>query len=64
MIVSDPKVRLSCPAYDRDMLVPGQMIEGPACIVEYASTTILFECDRLEVLPTGELMIEIAGATS
>ena len=64
MIVSDPKVRLSCPAYDRDMLVPGQTIEGPACIVEYASTTILFERDRLEVLPTGELMIEIAGAAS
>ena len=64
MIVSDPARRLPCPAYERDMLVPGQIIEGPACIVEYASTTILFERDRLEVLPTGELMIQIAGALS
>ena len=31
-----------------------------AAIVEYASTTILFEGDRLEVLPSGELMIHIA----
>ncbi len=64
IIVSDPASRLPCPAHERDMLVPGQIIEGPACIVEYASTTILFEGDRLTVLPTGELMIEISGAAS
>jgi N-methylhydantoinase A len=62
MIASDPAQRVACPAYDRDLLIPGQIINGPACIVEYASTTILFEGDRMEVLDTGELMIHIAEA--
>ena len=62
MVASDPGRPVQSPAYNRDLLVPGQIISGPACVVEYASTTILFEGDRLEVLGTGELMIHIAEA--
>jgi N-methylhydantoinase A len=48
--------------YDRALLLAGNRIEGPALIEEYASTTVLWPGDRLEVDPYGNLHISVAGA--
>jgi N-methylhydantoinase A len=50
---------LDCPVYRRESLTPGERIEGPAVIQEYASTTLLFPQDRAEVTPTRELLIHV-----
>ncbi|MEN3279049.1 MAG: N-methylhydantoinase [Solirubrobacteraceae bacterium] len=46
----------------RDTLAPGSVLEGPALIEEYGSTTVLFAGDRCAVAPTLELLIEVGGA--
>src|SRR5262245_3174046 len=43
---------VDCPIYQRDALARGAAIAGPAIVQEYASTTLLFPNDRLEVAPT------------
>ena len=48
--------------YDRARLLAGNRIDGPALIEEYASTTVLWPGDRLEVDPYGSLHISVAGA--
>ena len=48
------------PVYTRTDLAAGQRITGPALIEEYASTTVLFSGDRLEVSEYGDLVITIA----
>jgi N-methylhydantoinase A len=48
--------------YDRALLLAGNRIDGPALIEEYASTTVLWPGDRLEVDPYGNLHISVAGA--
>jgi N-methylhydantoinase A len=50
---------IDCPVYWRESLPPGQIIEGPGVIQEYASTTLLFPEDRAEVTQTGELLIHV-----
>jgi N-methylhydantoinase A len=50
---------IDCPVYRRESLSPGERIEGPAVIQEYASTTLLFPQDRAEVTRTGELLIQV-----
>jgi len=50
---------IACAIYDRESLHAGQEIAGPAVITEYASTTLLFEGDRLSVGGSGELLIRI-----
>jgi N-methylhydantoinase A len=50
---------VECAVHDRTRLNAGQIVEGPAVIEEYASTTVLFEGDRLVVADTGELMITV-----
>lgn len=62
MILKDAASPQLCAVHDRAELPPGRIVLGPAAVTEYASTTILFENDRLEVLPTGELMIQIGEA--
>jgi N-methylhydantoinase A len=52
---------LSCPVYQRDALACGAAIAGPAIVQEYASTTLLFPNDRLEVASTGELVIHLGA---
>jgi N-methylhydantoinase A len=47
------------PVYDRVTLRAGKRIEGPALIEEYASTTVLFPGDLLEVSRYGDLIITI-----
>ena len=49
----------SCVVYLRDRLGPGDVIEGPAVVEEYASTTVLFPGDTLTVATTGELVIDV-----
>jgi N-methylhydantoinase A len=50
---------IECPVYRRESLAPGERIAGPAIIQEYASTTVLFDGDRAEVMPSGELLIGV-----
>jgi len=49
------------PVYRRESLAPGEQIDGPAIIQEYASTTALFPQDRVEVTVSGELLIHVGG---
>jgi N-methylhydantoinase A len=48
------------PIYNRSELVAGQRIKGPALVEEYASTTVIFHGDSLEVSQFGDLVIRIA----
>jgi N-methylhydantoinase A len=54
---------VDCPVYWRDTLAGGTELTGPAVVQEYASTTLVFPGDRLEVAATGELRIQIGRAT-
>lgn len=47
------------PVYDRAFLAPGMCIQGPTLIEEYASTTVVFPGDTVEVSPYGDLVITI-----
>jgi len=47
--------------YQREDLLAGNRIAGPALVEEYASTTIIFEGDHLEVDAFGNLVIEVAN---
>lgn len=53
---------VDCPVYDREKLKPGDKIDGPALISEYASTTVMFPGDKLAVADTGELIISVGQA--
>ena len=46
--------------YARNDLFPGQRIAGPALVEEYASTTVVFPGDQLEVSKFGDLIVTIA----
>ena len=59
IVLDDPARPVSCPIYDRDKLGQGVIVQGPAAVVEYASTTVLFEGDALTVAPSGELVIHL-----
>ena len=50
---------VDCPVYRRESLSPGERIDGPAIIQEYASTTVLFPQDRAETAAGGELMVHV-----
>jgi N-methylhydantoinase A len=50
---------VDCPIYRRDALECGAAIAGPAIVQEYASTTLVFPNDRLQVTSTGELVIHL-----
>ncbi len=49
------------PTYDRDALLAGNRIAGPALIDEYASTTVVLPGDAMTVDGFGNLVIEVAG---
>ncbi len=55
---------MDTPVYRRDALAPGTKLEGAAIIEETASTTVLLPQDRLQVVPTGEMVIQIANEES
>ena len=48
--------------YDRALLSPGNRIDGPALIEEYASTTVVWPQDKVEVDAFGNLHIDIGRA--
>jgi N-methylhydantoinase A len=45
--------------YQRERLLAGNVIAGPALVEEYASTTVVLRGDRLEVDRFGHLVIEV-----
>jgi N-methylhydantoinase A len=51
---------VSCGVYERATLAAGAVIQGPALIQEYGSTTVVFPGDRCEVAASGELVIHLA----
>jgi N-methylhydantoinase A len=50
-----------CAVYQRESLAPGDRIEGPAVIHEYASTTLLFPGDVARVAESAELIVHLGG---
>ena len=46
--------------YNRDLLKPGFLVEEPAIIEEYASTTVIHPGDSAQAAPSGELIISVA----
>jgi N-methylhydantoinase A len=50
---------VECPVYRRAGLGAGATIAGPAIIQEHGTTTVLFESDRCNVAPSGELIISV-----
>jgi N-methylhydantoinase A len=52
------------PIYDRAMLPPGFMLDGPAVVEEFGSTTVVFPDQTLEVDPYGILIIRASNQTS
>ena len=49
------------PTYDRDALLAGNRIVGPALVEEYASTTVVEPDDELVVDDLGNLVISVMG---
>lgn len=54
--------RIVTPIYRRNALDPGSVMPGPALVVEPHATTVVGPRDRLQVLPGGDLVIEVADA--
>jgi len=52
---------VQCAIYQREALAPGTHLQGPCIIQEYASTTLLFSGDEVEVAATGELIVQVGG---
>lgn len=50
---------LTCGVYDRAILRPGEVLEGPAIVEEYASTTVLFPGDRATISESGAIIIDV-----
>jgi N-methylhydantoinase A len=62
VIFDDSLEGIECPIYDRERLGPGAQVNGPAVIQEYASTTVLFPGDAMQVAPSGEMIVTIGAA--
>lgn len=58
----DPTAPVDCPVFMRDKLGAGAVIDGPALIQEYASTTVMFNGDSCVVADTGELIITVGSS--
>lgn len=54
-------VRHDCPVYERQKLLAGNRIQGPAIIEEPAHVTVVFPGDTLRVDTFGNLIIQIGG---
>lgn len=46
--------------WSRDGLLAGNVLHGPAAIEEVSATTILYPGDRAEILPSGNIIVEVA----
>ena len=62
VIFDDSLEGIECPIYDRERLGPGARVSGPAVVQEYASTTVLFPGDEMQVSPSGEMIVMIGAA--
>ena len=49
---------VECPIYARERLLAGNIVNGPAIVQEYASTTVLYQDDVMTVNEQGHLMID------
>ena len=61
-VVFDDNTPVETAVYARDDLRRGQKIAGPALVVEYGTTTVIFPGDSLLVADTGELIISVGRA--
>ncbi len=61
VIFDDSLEGIDCPIYDRERLGPGARVSGPAVVQEYASTTVLFPGDEMQVSPSGEMIVTIGA---
>jgi N-methylhydantoinase A len=61
MVVMGAGPSVDCSIYERAALVAGTILDGPALIQEYGSTTVVFPQDRCDVARTGELVISVAS---
>ena len=61
VIFDDSLEGVDCPIYDRERLGPGARVSGPAVVQEYASTTVLFPGDEMQVSPSGEMIVTIGA---
>jgi N-methylhydantoinase A len=52
---------VATPIYDRQQLVPGDCIEGPAIVEEFGSTTVVFPTLTARVDDFGNLLLERAA---
>ena len=50
-----------CAVFDRDLLLAGNLIAGPAIIEESASSTVLHQGDSATVSEQGHLVIEVGA---
>ena len=60
-VVLDDAGPVACDIYERDALLAGNVIEGPAIVEEGASSTVVRAGDRLTVNEHGHLVIEVGG---
>src|SRR5579883_1505193 len=61
VVFDDPSAPVTTPIYDRERLAAGERVGGPAVILEYASTTLLFAGDEMQVAPSGELIVHLGA---
>jgi N-methylhydantoinase A len=59
-VLFDPgRPAVDCPVYERERLLAGNVVRGPAVVEEGTSTTLLYPGDALEVDPFGSLLLTI-----
>jgi N-methylhydantoinase A len=51
-----------CPVYQREHLMAGARIAGPAIVQELGTATVLFKGDVCKIARSGELIIDVGGA--
>ncbi len=55
--------RVDCAIYDRDLLLAGDVLDGPAIIEQMDSTTVVPPSARVEVERHGNLIITVSAAS-
>ncbi len=58
------KTPTECSIFAREALAPDTVIDGPAIIEEYASTTILEKGDSAKVAKSGEILVSVSQQSS
>jgi N-methylhydantoinase A len=52
---------VDCPVYDRESLLPGRRIEGPAVVQEATSSVVCYAGDVLTVAADESLVISVGS---